>query len=343
VVVGDEGGSGSTRRGGLDTEPWVLRHSLEVLLVGGSVALVAFGVAYGLEGGREFGPRFEVGLRAATGVAALIAGLLTWGRLELSRLEHRLAAEAEAHRFEAEQERLVAVASEQRLAGDRDLTERFGRSVEQLGSADPLVRTGGVYALERFALDAVARTGEERDVDWRMALDLLATFARERSAVASVHGSSAQAVTRQGSEDLSAKARIDHGPAEVIDAVRVLGRFAKRAGRTLEVRYDLAGVNLRGANLRFASLRAADLHAADFTGADLTAADLTKADLHDADLTAARLGDADLTGARLNGAVLRGTYVTGATLTDSHLTGADLRAASLIGANMVNASWSTQS
>jgi Pentapeptide repeats (8 copies) len=92
------------------------------------------------------------------------------------------------------------------------------------------------------------------------------------------------------------RALVRAGDAEVIDAVRVLGRFAKRAGRTLEVRYDLAGVNLRGANLRFASLRAADLHAADFTGADLTAADLTKTDLHDADLTAARLGDADLTG-----------------------------------------------
>lgn len=137
-------------------EPWALRNTLPILVAGGAVAILAFSLGYWTTGGDDK-DRFDVGIKAATPTAAIVAGILTWGRLELSRGEHRLGV-------------------------DRDLTERYGRAVEQLGNHETIIRVGGVFAMERFALDALALSGEERDTDWRMTLDLLADFARERSA-----------------------------------------------------------------------------------------------------------------------------------------------------------------
>jgi hypothetical protein len=41
--------------------------------------------------------------------------------------------------------------------------------VEQLGDDETIIRVGGKFAMERFALDAFALSGVERDTDWRLA------------------------------------------------------------------------------------------------------------------------------------------------------------------------------
>lgn len=353
-------------------EPWALRRSFLVVLAGAGAAVVAFVVAYGLEGGNEFGPRFEVGLRAATAVAAITAGLLTWARLELSRREHHLAASAEQHRFDAEQQRLAEVAADQRLAVDRDLTERFGRSVEQLGGPDQLVRVGGVFALERFALDALdtaARRGEQRDVDWRMALDLLAAFARERggdhlrlataagtSEPPDLHGrapvpgdgggraADIQAATPTSTAGHDGRAAGQGATAvDVVEAVRVLGRFIERSGWTAEFPHDLTGVRLAGATLGSIRLAGTTLVGADADGVDLTGACLRECRLVGASLAGARLAEVDLTNADLRGARLPGADLRAANLTGANLTGADLAGARLTDAHLRQAKLGTVS
>jgi hypothetical protein len=135
-------------------EPWALRNALAILVAGGAGAILAFTLSLWAADGEDK-DRFDVGIEAATATAAIVAGVLTWGRLELSRGEHRLGV-------------------------DRDLTERYGRAVEQLGDDETIIRVGGVFAMERFALDAFALSGVERDTDWRLANGArpLADFAR---------------------------------------------------------------------------------------------------------------------------------------------------------------------
>src|SRR3954451_22491918 len=41
------------------------------------------------------------------------------------------------------------------LLNSAQLTERFSRAVEQLGSTTPAIRIGGIYALERVARDSL--------------------------------------------------------------------------------------------------------------------------------------------------------------------------------------------
>jgi len=90
------------------------------------------------------------GLALATGVGAASAGLLAWGRLELSRRQHVM----DRGRFDFEQE----IQSRQHtLAEQSQRNERFARSVELLGHPDGSVRLGALYALEGLARDGFDR------------------------------------------------------------------------------------------------------------------------------------------------------------------------------------------
>lgn len=317
------------------TEPWALRNSLAILVVGAVGAALAFTGAYGATDGEDR-DRIDAGITAATATAAIAAGVLTWGRLELARHEHRLSV-------------------------DRDLTERYGRAVEQLGNGDTTIRVGGVFAMERVALDAFAVSGPDQDSGWRMARDMLAEFARQhrRKPSSDRFGSPSE-----GPDEVTSTSD-SRVPPDIVAAVRALGRFSRRADlpKAVHVRYDLTGidlhnVDLRGdllvaadlahANLRYANLRGADLTSANLAWADLDSAILLEANLTDADLKyvdnlrsavfdSANLTRADLSRANLGHAVLIRTDLTEAILFEANLTDADLRSATLMGANLVGA------
>jgi uncharacterized protein YjbI with pentapeptide repeats len=284
------------RDGSRRTEPWALRHALLILAVGAGGAALAFTVAYRATDGTDK-DRFDVAIKAATATAALAAGLLTWGRLELSRRAHILGA-------------------------DRDLTERYSRSIEQLGHDRELVRVGAIFALERYALDA-ARNDAASELDWHMALDTLAALARGGG-------------TGVGSDDGEPTTSSTVGAA-----VQVLGRFLERSGRqpAEPLELDLTGIVLHGADLARANLAHANLSGADLTGSDLTGANLSHANLADAQLgrvslRTADLSDADLSRADLARATLGGACMAMAKLIAADLTGGDLTGALLAGADL---------
>lgn len=310
VAVGAFGGlvMGRRARGGrARREPWALRHSLVVLVAGVLGAIGAFALTYRAIDGDDK-DRFDVAIKAATAVAALAAGLLTWGRLELSRHDHRLGV-------------------------DRDLTERYSRSIDQLGSSEELVRVGGIFALERFALDAFALGDAERDIDWRMALDVLAALARKVS-------KEATRMAGQERDEFTAFLAL----TDVEEAVRVLGRFARRSGSEVTRRHNLSevrlssaylfGTNLTNANLKSAFFVSAFLAAADLERSDLSSANLTDVNLSHANMAGTFLNSADLSGANLASADLRSADVTEADLTGASLTDADLTDANLTDANL---------
>jgi uncharacterized protein YjbI with pentapeptide repeats len=173
------------------------------------------------------------------------------------------------------------------------VTDRFSKAVDQLGSNQLNVRLGGIYAMERISRDSE---------DDRQAIDEILT-----------------AFIRQGGPPKRAMPfdrQATPAAPDVQAAVTVLGRIP-RDERIL----DLTNTYLVRSPLSGANLTHADLTGANLTGAKLTGADLTGAKLAGANLTGAKLTGANLTGANLTDANLIGVLRAGANLTGANLTG----------------------
>ena len=187
------------------------------------------------------------------------------------------------------------------LTEQGQVTDRYTKAIEQLGSDKLDVRIGGIYALERIARDSPR--------DHPTVMEVLTAFIRE-------HSREPWPPPDADNPDQLRRTRPD-----VQAAVTVAGR---RDVKRDILPIDLTGADLTGADLTGADLTGADLIRADLTGANLIRADLTGANLIRADLTRARLDGADLTGADLLGAGLTGAGLTRANLTRARLTEANL-------------------
>jgi Pentapeptide repeats (8 copies) len=221
------------------------------------------------------------------------------------------------------------------LTEQGQVTDRYTKAIEQLGSGKLDVRIGGIYALERVARDSVR--------DHPAVMEVLTAFIREHSREPwpepdpggqeqeqSVRPDVQAAVTVVGRRD---QAR----DVQPIDLYRAKLLVAYLTHANLSSAY-LADVNLTDANLTHANLSSAYLAEANLTDANLAHANLahanlTYANLGDANLSSAFLAEANLTHAKLTGAYLTGADLTGADLTGSVLTGARLTRADLSGAN----------
>jgi uncharacterized protein YjbI with pentapeptide repeats len=199
-----------------------------------------------------------------------------------------------------------------RLSREGQVTDRYTKAIEQLGSDKLDVRIGGIYALERVAHDSAR--------DHPTVMEVLAAFVREHSRE--------QWPSPADETDAVATERTTTRP-DVQAAVTVIGRRHNR--------HDRQRVNLYRANLTGADLVGAHLANADLAGAVLTGANLTGADLAGANLTGADLASADLVGADLTGAYLGSADLTTAGLTNADLTNADLYNANLTGADLAGA------
>lgn len=158
------------------------------------------------------------------------------------------------------------------LSREGQMTDRYTKAIEQLGSDKLDVRIGSIYALERVARDSPK--------DHPTVMDVLTAFIRQYS-------------PNQWPERGSGR----WTRPDVQAAVTVVGRRAAKRDiqdrpidlyRAVLIRANLNGVNLRGATLRGATLRGADLRDAILVGADLRGVTLRDA----------RYGCADLTGAK---------------------------------------------
>lgn len=190
------------------------------------------------------------------------------------------------------------------LAEQGQVTDRYTRAIEQLGSDKGDVRIGGIYALERISRDSAR--------DHPTVMEVLAALIREHS------------VRQPGPRTIP----------EVQAALTVIGRRDSTHDREPP---DLSSAHLPLADLSRAELSRSNLYGATLDGADLTEAKLGSAILAGADLGGAHLGDADLTRAYLTHAKLNGTHLKGASLKEANLLGADLTGAELRDANLTSA------
>ncbi|MFH8699007.1 pentapeptide repeat-containing protein [Streptomyces chartreusis] len=185
---------------------------------------------------------------------------------------------------------LVYTIRNYRLTRRGQVTERFTRALERLGSDQRYVRIGGVLALEQIVQDAPEQATH--------AAQVLGHFARDRAP------SRPNPPNDPDDEPTTTDTSLSTSPeADVQVALTALTRpesrthVDEREGLRLEL--HLAGANLHGA-------------------------DLTGANLYWVDLTGAHLVGAILTSANLHGATFTGAYLRGATLTSANLRGANL-------------------
>jgi uncharacterized protein YjbI with pentapeptide repeats len=204
------------------------------------------------------------------------------------------------------------------------ITERYTKAIEQLGSTTSLdVRLGGIYALERIAVDSAR--------DHATVVEVLSAYVRE-------HGlpewPKRQQEEREGEPSITEEARPRLVPTDVRAALTVLGRLPFRAGIS---RGDLSGAPLGHSDLHHAVLFGFVLSGADLSHARLEGADLSHARLEGADLSHARLEGADLSNAWLHEANLSGAGINRANLSHAMLAEANLSNALLYSANLSHA------
>jgi hypothetical protein len=225
-----------------------------------------------------------------------------------------------------------ATRDELKLNERGQVTDRFGKAIDQLGQEDAdgqsrlSIRLGGIYALERLMRDS--------ESDAPTIIEVLCAFVRTHAAASATLGVAPPT------------AEAPPSPPDVQAAVVVLARRPNpdqhwRLDLT-NTRLSMPAANLADADLRNAYLAGVDLNNADLGRANLGEADLTNADLNNADLrranlTNAYLGGANLADAYLNGANLAGADLTNADLTEANLGEADLTNADLTDADLRNA------
>jgi hypothetical protein len=163
------------------------------------------------------------------------------------------------------------------LTEQGQVTDRYTKAIEQLGSDKLDVRIGGIYALERIARDSAR--------DHPTVMEVLAAFIREHSREPwppreSVASPSTERFTRP----------------DVQAALTVIGR--RQVSQDGWGHIGLTGAVLPGALLFHTNLTNVRLVGADLTRANLIGADLTEANLAGAVLDGANLTRAELTGAR---------------------------------------------
>ncbi|HZM74074.1 MAG TPA: pentapeptide repeat-containing protein [Candidatus Limnocylindrales bacterium] len=213
------------------------------------------------------------------------------------------------------------------LSRQGQITERFTRAVSQLGEATADVRLGGVYALERIALDSKP--------DRPTVQEVICAYVRLHAPTH--HDLNESAPDQEHSAPAGARLRVR--AADVQAALTVLGRFPQDSHEKHLERIDARGADLFGARLAGADLHYADLSDSILVNADLRGADLTGAMMQDAALINANFYQADLRTAslqraRLDYANVRAGDLSGADLRDARLTGTHLEQADLRGANL---------
>jgi uncharacterized protein YjbI with pentapeptide repeats len=230
-----------------------------------------------------------------------------------------------------------------KISEDKQVSERFSKSIEHLGSHETAIRLGGIYALEQIAIDSAK-------YHWTI-VEILSAFIREKCPldnVAPPAGNSEQTSLEEQSEQKISVPTPKKVGVDIQAAMTVLGRrkvTQDPPDKSIDLRNislplieiqkaSLSGVNLSGASLSGVNLNGANLSDANLSRVNLSGTSLFEANLSGASLFEANLSGASLLGINLSGANLRNANLSGASLFGINLSGANLSGANLSGASL---------
>lgn len=216
------------------------------------------------------------------------------------------------------------------------ITDRYAKAIDQLGSEKLDVRLGGIYALEQISYDSSAYQAT--------IVEVLSAFVRVHSrplyrlrsheADLKTRGLASGGSLQQGGgavrEEVVLRDELDRAkdhvsfyplPADVQAAMTVLGRLCTAQS------VDLKGAYLKGVDLKHAHLKDAHLEGAIPEGTDLMRV------IREGETPEKPIPE----GANLEKALLEYAHLEGAILTDAHLEGANLDGAELEAADLAGA------
>ena len=198
------------------------------------------------------------------------------------------------------------------VSQEAQLTERFNKAIDHLGSQSLETRLGGIFALARIARDS-------RKDHWAV-MQVFCAYVRENS-------------------------RKHSGTAPPADIQAILGVVRDRESgyETEDQVLDFSGASLAGADFRFADLRRANLEDAALTGADLFQADLRDANLAGADLRHGHLRETRLDAANLSVTNLEDATLRAASLRGAGILATNFKGCTLIGADLTGCVYATRS
>jgi hypothetical protein len=250
--------------------------------------------------------KFDVANESRKTIAQIVGGLLLLAGLyatakQVNSLQEQLKLSAQTFKIAQEQVR---------IAQEGQLTDRFGKAVEQLGNSASAVRLGGIYALARLGSDSMR--------DHSAVVEVLTAYVRQHApwhvtiaAPASLHRYETtpplsheyvveiQAIILLLSSDKEQKAiDLSHANLSKINFEKLFFR---------EVNFNNS--NFEGASCAHAHFNGSNFYGADL-GADFDSADLSDARLDEADMRGSLLGNAGLSGATFNSTDLRGVDLT---------------------------------
>jgi hypothetical protein len=158
--------------------------------------------------------------------------------------------------FKVGEENLKIGQKNLKVAEDKQVTERFSKAIEHLGSEKIDIRLGGIYALEQIAIDSPK-------YHWTI-VEILSAFVREKCPI--------QEVVEQ-------RQQLEKVSADIQAALTVLGR------RKTEQDPPKKSIDLRNTYLAQVELQEATLSGINLSGAALCSADLSGANLNKAVLS----------------------------------------------------------
>jgi uncharacterized protein YjbI with pentapeptide repeats len=211
------------------------------------------------------------------------------------------------------------------LSRQGQLTERFTRAAELIGSDNLDVRLGAIHAFERIARDS--------KTDRESVAAVLAAYIRGHAPWQPAHEERSKGTSLDTLLPLAVRAIDVQTALTLVTSPPLSASFSGKQLPNLDLRFaSLVHGQFRGGLLFRAHLERSFLSYADLEQSDFAEAQLQEARMEFARLRGARLSGANLKGAQLHGADLRGANLAGA-----NLEGAVLRSASLEGADLSEA------
>jgi Pentapeptide repeats (8 copies) len=198
-----------------------------------------------------------------------------------------------------------------KVTQDKQVTERFSKAIEHLGSDKIDIRLGGIYALEQIAIDSPEK------YHWTI-VEILSAVIREKS---------------PRIVDIRKESKVTDPKVDIKAVAFVLSR--RNVERDPQDKFiNLEVVNLSGIEIESSgNFDNCNLAYSNFTGAKLNGIKLRKVILTGSILIHAKLRGVDLSGADLSGKNLPGSYM-GIYENGANLSYADLSEANLTKANL---------
>jgi uncharacterized protein YjbI with pentapeptide repeats len=215
-----------------------------------------------------------------------------------------------------------------KVGEDKQVTERFSKAIDHLGSIEVNVRLGGIYSLEQIAIDSPK-------YHWTV-VEILSAFIREKCPIEESFSNPNESQVEPDKESSNIEQpstynKIEKVGADVQAALTVIGRR--------KVAQDPNGkhIDLRKVNLAGVEMQNAKLSGVNFIFSDLSNADFRRADLSNAFLDGTHLCDSNLSHANLSGASLHCYPDTNGNILYTCLSSANLISANLSKANLCGA------